>query len=1290
MATTTAEADLLQAGHIVKERWKVIRKIGGGGFGEIYEGQDLITREQVALKVESARQPKQVLKMEVAVLKKLQGKEHVCRFIGCGRNDRFNYVVMQLQGKNLAELRRSQPRGAFSLSTTLRLGIQILKAIESIHSVGFLHRDIKPSNFSMGRLPYNSRRVYMLDFGLARQYTTGTGEVRCPRAAAGFRGTVRYASINAHRNREMGRHDDLWSLFYMLVEFVNGQLPWRKIKDKEQVGLMKEKYDHRLLLKHLPSDFKQFLEHIQSLNYADKPDYTMLASLFERCMKRRGVRETDPYDWEKLDQTSNANMANIAGNNMQIDIIDKNEHQIHGNNITPMTVAGSNASGHEYARKKVEGDTIQMVSTEPANQFRDKMQVDKNCNATTQVQTNVTPPLVTATNNQNQSESHKINAQQIAYSKQATTEIKGSIVTTPLGKAQKDLTDSVKLQSRDSAYNTNAKTDYAKGDSMKIMTENINSNVNQGSPIKKKSASQADTNPDDDHSKPERATYGRLRVLTAPPTSATNDLIGGSAADTASPKDKDFMPFSFDSKNVHETRRSANRRSKSNLRPSSGSGTNLSSGTNRDHSITQFALIDDENVSALQQETRGGGAHTLASQWKSQFDDSEEKTDNEWKATEPHSPEHKSYLISQSQYNAQQKQLFEQQQQQLAQQQKLMAAVRARQARQKKCLLNIADMENYTNLHDMLPTSWSLPSLGNALRHEIEPPALQQATFDDVIYKMDIIRNVGVCTLVTDDEKLAKAKSKFYHRYSLPNIEYKPPREPVIPVREQIPIAHSKSTPAVISPKSRRDAHIRLINSIDIPDEECAISGRLQIRVVPQPVNVKVVCEAGATTEHSPNPEESIYFDAVTNGTVKLNRSDSNTRTNSNYYDVKVYEDSLKIQKYKILNNNASDAANKGPESQEQPDDESKSDEQGKNKENLNDFESARGAISKTTANLSKQDTENETAINVNLLKEITKNCLVDETDSINNTNEVHVNNVTQQQKETENVYGSKIPVLNPNSRISKCASWAGNEALIQRELAELQPANRRRRQNNDKYATDLSQLNLRYARPKQRTGVRTVRGVPNHLIGLLPTYDDNSSDNSEDRQQLRQNHSNNTTTSTTGVTTTTTTTSGTSGSGGLPYHRNVSDEKYLVGGIPANSLDDHSTSSNIVEETSGGTSTHNRSSNVCDNSNVNNGGGDDNENDYDDPDDEEEEDEEEEEEEEESENDQIRRQMMKLNLIEHNIMLPSELELKYKKVKNQNNAEMDAILIEAISPPPGAPPKSENPARLRRYHRLN
>uniref|UniRef100_A0A3P9NLI4 Tau tubulin kinase 2b n=1 Tax=Poecilia reticulata TaxID=8081 RepID=A0A3P9NLI4_POERE len=266
MSGAGEHADILSVGDVVRDRWKVVKKIGGGGFGEIYEVLDQLSQATVALKVESAQQPKQVLKMEVAVLKKLQGKDHVCRFVGCGRNDRFNYVVMELQGRNLADLRRTMTRGTFSISTTLRLGKQILEAIESIHSVGFLHRDIKP-----------------------------------PRPVAGFRGTVRYASINAHKNKEMGRHDDLWSLFYMLVEFMVGQLPWRKIKDKEQVGNLKETYDHRLMLKHLPSEFSTFLDHILTLDYFTKPDYQLLTSVFEKAMKNHNVLENDPYDWEKCD-----------------------------------------------------------------------------------------------------------------------------------------------------------------------------------------------------------------------------------------------------------------------------------------------------------------------------------------------------------------------------------------------------------------------------------------------------------------------------------------------------------------------------------------------------------------------------------------------------------------------------------------------------------------------------------------------------------------------------------------------------------------------------------------------------------------------------------------------------------------------------------------------------------------------------------------------------------------------------------------------------------------------------
>ncbi|KIH47788.1 hypothetical protein ANCDUO_22147 [Ancylostoma duodenale] len=78
----------------------------------------------------------------------------------------------------------------------------------------------------MGRSTATMRKVFMLDFGLARQYLNAKGEIRSPRSAAGFRGT------------EMGRQDDLWSLFYMMAEFLQGQLPWRKIKDKDEVDFI--------------------------------------------------------------------------------------------------------------------------------------------------------------------------------------------------------------------------------------------------------------------------------------------------------------------------------------------------------------------------------------------------------------------------------------------------------------------------------------------------------------------------------------------------------------------------------------------------------------------------------------------------------------------------------------------------------------------------------------------------------------------------------------------------------------------------------------------------------------------------------------------------------------------------------------------------------------------------------------------------------------------------------------------------------------------------------------------
>jgi tau tubulin kinase len=68
----------------------------------------------------------------------LLGKKHACKFYGCGRNDKYNYLVMSLQGKNLADLRRESPKQMFSVSTAVRLASQILASIREIHATGFL------------------------------------------------------------------------------------------------------------------------------------------------------------------------------------------------------------------------------------------------------------------------------------------------------------------------------------------------------------------------------------------------------------------------------------------------------------------------------------------------------------------------------------------------------------------------------------------------------------------------------------------------------------------------------------------------------------------------------------------------------------------------------------------------------------------------------------------------------------------------------------------------------------------------------------------------------------------------------------------------------------------------------------------------------------------------------------------------------------------------------------------------------------------------------------------------
>ncbi|KAJ3441244.1 tau-tubulin kinase [Anaeramoeba flamelloides] len=312
----------------IRGRWKLGKRIGKGGFGEIYLSQDLKTRRPVAIKFEKIDHKKQALKLEIAVLRKLQVSPFVPKFIYCGRNLEYNYLIMELLGPNLSVERRRRPEQKFSLSTTIKLGIEMISAIQDMHKLGFIHRDIKPSNFVLRRTdPFTKHRetntkttrsiCCMIDFGLSRSYRHRDGNLRPPRPKVGFRGTARYASINSHEGKELSRRDDLWSLLYLFVEFLKGELPWSPIKDKLIISKLKKKFNSPELVKGLPDQFLKILEHILSLKFEDEPNYNYLRQLLTDSYYEAGYDENTKFDWE-IEDLMKAKKGKRTGHNRKL------------------------------------------------------------------------------------------------------------------------------------------------------------------------------------------------------------------------------------------------------------------------------------------------------------------------------------------------------------------------------------------------------------------------------------------------------------------------------------------------------------------------------------------------------------------------------------------------------------------------------------------------------------------------------------------------------------------------------------------------------------------------------------------------------------------------------------------------------------------------------------------------------------------------------------------------------------------------------------------------------------
>lgn len=157
----------------------------------------------------------------------------------------------------------------------------MLASIQEVHERGFIHRDVKASNFVLCR---DNKKIFIVDFGLAKKHLDAS---KCPvakRKKADFRGTVSFASLNAHNNVDLARRDDIWSFYFTMLDFLNEKLEWREQRDYSinQVKDIKNKclrHPKKKLwvgpTREIP-EVEQIFNHIESLDYVDKPDYALI------------------------------------------------------------------------------------------------------------------------------------------------------------------------------------------------------------------------------------------------------------------------------------------------------------------------------------------------------------------------------------------------------------------------------------------------------------------------------------------------------------------------------------------------------------------------------------------------------------------------------------------------------------------------------------------------------------------------------------------------------------------------------------------------------------------------------------------------------------------------------------------------------------------------------------------------------------------------------------------------------------------------------------------------------
>ncbi|KAM0736008.1 Nucleosomal histone kinase 1 [Formica fusca] len=307
--------DPIPAGEILtdmhKGQWILGKSIGVGGFGEVYSAAPYsgkILKDYLnVIKIEPHGNGPLFVEMHFYMrnckpdeINNWQRNKKLAAFgmpkyIASGsheyKNTKYRFLVINRYGKDLWKIFEENNR-QFPEHIVYKLALQIIDILEYIHHKNYVHADVKGENLLLDLNSYD--QIYLVDFGLASHCTTSTELKPDPKKA--HNGTLQYASRDAHMGVPTKR-SDIEILYYNIILWLCGSLPWEKLLDPVTVQKEKEKAFKNIddFLKKcfhgsVPQAVHKFMTLLASVKFNETPSYEKFKEILIAGLKKLGYK----------------------------------------------------------------------------------------------------------------------------------------------------------------------------------------------------------------------------------------------------------------------------------------------------------------------------------------------------------------------------------------------------------------------------------------------------------------------------------------------------------------------------------------------------------------------------------------------------------------------------------------------------------------------------------------------------------------------------------------------------------------------------------------------------------------------------------------------------------------------------------------------------------------------------------------------------------------------------------------------------------------------------------------